>query len=185
MAQDPPLCSHVHSKYRGISLFGLTKYLNIFTRSRFHLVKNLLRVTFYRWPSSWSALIREISPSPFLLLCHNGFPYFSFNSFTNFAQCDCLHRWPSSWSQLGHSFLLLTSFLSVQCWDSPSSSIVAPQQLLHTTQLVFDRVSSGANWARFLDSITHCSELGKMIKAFLQWELFGKLTLQGALWALL
>ena len=132
-----------------------------------------------------SALIRERSPphSPFLLVCHNGFPYFSFNSFTNSAQCDCLHRWPSSWSQLGHSFLLLTSLLSVQCWDSPSSSIVAPQQLLHTTQLIFDGVSSGANWARFLDSITHCSELGKMIKAFLQWELFGKLTLQRALWA--
>ena len=61
MAQDPPLCSHVLSKSREISLFGLTKYLNIFTRSRFHLVKNLLRVTFYRWPSSWCQLWSERS----------------------------------------------------------------------------------------------------------------------------
>lgn len=61
MAQDPPSCSHVLSKSREISLFGLTKYLNIFTKSRFHFVKNLLRMTFYRWPSSWCQLWSERS----------------------------------------------------------------------------------------------------------------------------
>ena len=62
-----------------------------------------------------------------------------------------------------------------ECWGSqwtPLFFFYGPTTAayMYTTQLVFDRVSSGAN----LDSITHCSELGKNIKASLCCELFDK-----------